>query len=131
MTDKNRCRPTLDATIRFSIFVAKASLPVDLILVRAPRESLLATEGGRAECTQSTVANYRVATSFTRNLSQLGRRPAMPNTTIPIAQFVSVPHCDAMRSAPRCDKANIVKVGFEAPAVGKMLGPATQRFGIS
>ena len=39
------------------------------------------------------------------------------------AQFVSAPHCDAIRSAPRCDKANIVNVGFDAPAVGKMLGP--------
>jgi hypothetical protein len=86
MTDKNRCRPALDATVRFSIFVAKAGLPVDLILlVHAPRESPLATGSRRAECTQSTVANYRVATSFTRNLSQLGRRPAMPNTTIPVA----------------------------------------------
>jgi hypothetical protein len=46
-------------------------------------------------------------------------------------QFVNVPHCDAMRSAPRCDRAKIVNVGFEAPSVGKMPGPATQRFGIS
>src|SRR6516165_7182000 len=48
-----------------------------------------------------------------------------------IAQFVNVPHCEAMRSAPRCDKAKMVKVGFEAPSVGKIPGPATQRFGIS
>src|SRR5882724_7641830 len=46
-------------------------------------------------------------------------------------QFVNVPHCEAMRSAPRCDRAKIVNVGFEAPSVGKMPGPATQRFGIS
>jgi hypothetical protein len=48
-----------------------------------------------------------------------------------LAQFVSVPHCEAMRSAPRCDSAKMVKVGFEAPSVGKIPGPATQRFGIS
>src|SRR5271154_2236633 len=36
-----------------------------------------------------------------------------------------------MRSAPRCDSAKIVNVGFDAPAVGKMPGPATQRLGIS
>ena len=36
-------------------------------------------------------------------------------------QLVSVPHCDAIRSAPRCDSAKIVKVGFDAPEVGKML----------
>ena len=73
MTDKNRCRPALDATIRFSIFVAKASLPVDLILlIHATRESLLPAGIGRAECTQSTVTNYRAATSFTRNLSRPG-----------------------------------------------------------
>src|ERR1019366_3646475 len=48
-----------------------------------------------------------------------------------IVQFVNVPHCDAMRSAPRCDRAKIVNVGFEAPSVGKMPGPATQRFGLS
>src|SRR5882724_2803232 len=46
-------------------------------------------------------------------------------------QFVNVPHCEAIRSAPRCDSAKIVNVGFEAPSVGKMPGPATQRFGIS
>src|SRR6202035_4311051 len=46
-------------------------------------------------------------------------------------QFVNVPHCEAIRSAPRCDRAKIVNVGFEAPSVGKMPGPATHRFGIS
>ena len=55
----------------------------------------------------------------------------MPGRSKSVAQFVMVPHCDAMCSAPRCDSANIVKVGFEAPEVGKMLGPATHRFGIS
>ena len=56
-----------------------------------------------------------------------------PTTTsnLKSAQFVNVPHCEAMRSAPRCDSAKMVNVGFEAPSVGKMPGPATQRFGIS
>jgi hypothetical protein len=46
-------------------------LPVDLILpIHAKRESLLPIGSGRAECAQSTVANYRAATSFTGQLSR-------------------------------------------------------------
>jgi hypothetical protein len=65
------------------------------------------------------------------NLIRLLEQSPRPVSNPGTIQFVNVPHCDAMRSAPRCDSAKIVNVGFEAPSVGKMPGPATQRFGIS
>ena len=36
-----------------------------------------------------------------------------------------VPHFETSCSAPRCDTAKIVKVGFDAPSVGNRPGPAT------
>jgi hypothetical protein len=60
MTHKNRSRPALDAPVRFSILLARASLPIDLLIpAHAAHESLLPIESGRAECMQSTLANYR------------------------------------------------------------------------
>ena len=65
VTDKNHWVPRSTQLSVSQFSHRQDELPVDLILpVHAKRESLLPIGSGRAECTQSTVANYRAATSF-------------------------------------------------------------------
>ena len=62
-----------------------------------------------------------------------GHRPRHPlgHNCIDCNYPAIVSHFETRCSAPRCDTAKIVKVGFDAPSVGNRPGPATHRLLIS